>query len=79
MFQEGKTHLLNQPKIKKVKNGVIINHNNVNSSVGWKNNTDQSWRIYNENEIIKTNDCFEIIVFKPGYEILMKNVALKLL
>ena len=79
MFQESKTHLLNQPKIKKVKNGIIINPNNVNSSVGWKNNTDQSWRIYNENEIIKTNDCFEIIVFKPGYEILMKNVDLKLL
>ncbi len=78
MFQEGKTHLLNQPKISKVDNGVIIYSNNTDSSLGWRNIGEQSWTIYNGSEIIKTNDYFEIIIFKPGYEILTKGIDLNL-
>ena len=54
-------------------NGTKINSNNLNSSVGWRNNKSGKWEIYQENEIINPTNNFDIIVFKPGYGSIIKS------
>ena len=67
MWPKGIKPILNEPYITETKNGTIINSNNLNSSVGWRNIKSGKWEIYEENEIINSTNNFEVIVFKPGY------------
>lgn len=64
---------LNPPKIIKNYEGYFIRSNNLYSSVGWRNKEETDWNIYTENELIKPNDDFEVLLFKPGYEILIRQ------
>ena len=50
-----------------------MEQNNLNSSVGWRNNKSGKWEIYQENEIINPTNNFDIIVFKPGYGSIIKS------
>jgi hypothetical protein len=73
MWPKGVKPILNEPSISKLNNGTKINSNNLNSSVGWRNNKSGKWEIYQENEIIKPTNNFDIIVFKPGYGSIIKS------
>ena len=53
--------------------GYIIESNNLNTSVGWKNKNETIWNIYTKNEIIRLNGDIEILLFRPGYEVLVKT------
>ncbi len=64
---------LNIPKLIKSDVGYIIESNNLNTSVGWKNKNETIWNIYTTNEIIRPNGDLEILLFRPGYEILKKT------
>ena len=52
----------------------FIESNNLNTSVGWRNKNERIWNIYAKNEIIRPNGDFEILLFRPGYEILIKAI-----
>ena len=67
MWPKGTKPILNEPYITEIKNGTIINSNNLNSSVGWRNNKNDKWEVYKENDVINVSNNFEVIVFKPGY------------
>ena len=73
MWPKGVKPILNEPSISKLNNGTKINSNNLNSSVGWRNNKNGKWEIYQENEIINPDNNFDIIVFKPGYGSIIKS------
>ena len=73
MWPKGVKPILNEPSISKLNNGTKINSNNLNSSVGWRNNKSGKWEIYQENEIINPTNNFDIIVFKPGYGSIIKS------
>ena len=64
---------LNTPKLVTSNSGYIIESNNLNSSVGWRNENETVWKIYTENQIIYPKKNFEILLFKPGYEIFIKS------
>ena len=64
---------LNTPKLIKSDVGYIIESNNLNTSVGWKNKNETIWNIYTKNEIIRLNGDIEILLFRPGYAILKKT------
>ena len=40
--------------------------------MGWRNKNETVWKIYIENEFIQPKDDFEVILFRPGYEVLIK-------
>tara|TARA_B100001778_G_C18377168_1_gene533510 strand:- start:464 stop:748 length:285 start_codon:yes stop_codon:yes gene_type:complete len=63
---------LNIPKLIEIDLGYLIESNNINTSVGWRNKNETIWNIYTKNEIIQPHGDFEILLFKPGYEILKK-------
>jgi hypothetical protein len=65
---------LNIPKLIIKDVGYIIESNNLYTSVGWRNKNETIWNIYQKNEIIKPNRDFEILLFRPGYETLIKAV-----
>ena len=73
MWPKGVKPILNEPSISKLNNGTKINSNNLNSSVGWRNNKSGKWEIYQENDIINPTNNFDIIVFKPGYGSIIKS------
>ncbi len=64
---------LNTPKLVVSDSGYLVESNNLYTSVGWRNKNETVWNIYSENEKIQPNDNFEILLFKPGYEILIKD------
>ena len=64
--------LLNTPAIISKDLGYIIKPNNINTSIGWRNKNETTWNIYKLNELIHPKDDFEVILFQPGYEILIK-------
>ena len=64
---------LNTPKLVVSDSGYIVESNNLYTSVGWRNKNETVWNIYSENEKIQPNDNFEILLFRPGYEILIKD------
>ena len=53
--------------------GFIIESNNLNASIGWRNKNETVWNVYKKNDLINPEDDFEVIVFQPGYEILIKS------
>ena len=61
---------------KNVSDGKIITSNNDGASIGWRNQEENSWKIYLNDEIIYPNDNFEIIIFKMGFEPLIKKYQL---
>ena len=75
MWPNGIPPTLNQPEIKNIKDGNIIVSNNKGASVGWKNQNERTWKIY-KNEVIYPNDKFKIIVYKMGFEPLIKEFKL---
>ena len=74
MWPNGEKPKLKDPSIIKKDNGINVISNNKNSSVGWRNNKTENWKIYSSDEIINPkNNSFEIIVFKPGYGSIIKK------
>ena len=63
---------LNKPKLIIKDVGIIIESNNLHTSVGWRNNNEKIWNIYTDNDLIHPKDDFEIVLFRPGYELLIK-------
>ena len=60
---------LNKPKIILNDIGYKITSNNINTSIGWRHKNEKNWNIYKPNDLITPIDDFEVILFKPGYEI----------
>ena len=73
MWPNGEKPKLKDPSIIKKYNGINIISNNNNSSVGWRNNKTENWKIYSTDEIINPENSFEILVFKPGYGSIIKT------
>ena len=73
MWPNGENPKLKDPSIIKKDNGINIISNNKNSSVGWRNNKTENWKIYSTDEIINPENSFDIIVFKPGYGSIIKT------
>ncbi|MEJ6753811.1 MAG: sulfatase [Flavobacteriales bacterium] len=67
MWPNGKKPKLKAPSIIKKDNGIKIISNNKNSSVGWRNNNNENWKVYLENETIEPKKTFEILIFMTGY------------
>ena len=67
------TPKLKRPELKVIGERYAIESNNLNASVGWRNKDESNWKIYNSNELILTDNEFEILIFKPGYEILVEK------
>ena len=65
---------LNMPQLIIKDVGYIIKPNNLHTSVGWRNKNEKIWNVYTENDLIYPKDDFEIILFKPGYEVLVKTI-----
>ena len=63
---------LNMPKLTINDLGYLIEPNNLNISMGWRNKKETIWNIYKTNELIQPKDDFEVLLFRPGYEILIK-------
>ena len=61
---------LNMPEITINDLGFLIKSNNLYASVGWRNKNEKIWNIYNTNQLINPKDDFEVIIFRPGYEML---------
>ena len=64
---------LNTPKIIKDDLGYLIESNNQFTSTGWRNKNDISWNIYTKNELIQPKSDFEVLLFRPGHQILIKT------
>ena len=64
---------LNTPKLIIDDLGYLIESNNQFTSIGWRNKNERSWNIYTANEFIQPNGDFEVLIFRPGYEILAKT------
>ena len=65
---------LNAPNLIQSDIGYLIESNNLNTSIGWRNKNENTWNIYQKNEIIQPNNDFEILLFRPGYETFIKAV-----
>ncbi len=63
---------LNMPEIITNDIGFLIKSNNLYASVGWRNKNEKVWSIYHKNEFINPKDDFEVILFRPGYEVLFQ-------
>lgn len=63
---------LNIPEIIINDVGYLIQSNNINTSIGWRNKNEKIWNIYTLNELIKPKDNFEVLLFRPGYKILIQ-------
>ena len=64
---------LNVPKLILNDSGYLIESNNPYASVGWRNKNESVWKIYTANELINPEDDFEVLLFRPGYEVLLKT------
>ena len=64
--------ILNIPEIIINDEGFLIESNNLYASVGWRNKNEKVWNIYKKNELINPKDDFEVVVFRPGYEVLIQ-------
>ena len=64
---------LNTPKLITSDIGCHIESNNLDASVGWRYKNELIWNIYTTNELIQPKDDFEVLIFKAGYEILIKS------
>jgi arylsulfatase A-like enzyme len=73
MWPNGEKPKLKEPSIIQKDNGINIISNNKNSSIGWRNNKTDNWKICLKDEIINPGNIFEIIVFRPGYGSIIKS------
>ena len=64
---------LNIPKLITNGEGYLIESNNQYASVGWRNKNEKVWNIYTTNDLIQPNGDFEILLFRPGYEVLVQS------
>ena len=64
---------LNTPNLIVNDLGYLIESNNIHTSVGWRNKNETVWNIYTANELIHPKHDFEILLFRPGYEVLIKD------
>lgn len=69
MWPNGNPPMLKEPKIIDKKNGKIIINENENSSLGWRNNKNEKWKLYKNQEIIQPQSMFETLIFKMGYQL----------
>ena len=65
---------LNAPNLIESDAGYLIESNNLNTSVGWRNKNETTWNVYQKNEIIQPSNDFEILLFRPGHETFIKAV-----
>ena len=65
---------LNAPNLIESDAGYLIESNNLNTSVGWRNKYETTWNVYQKNEIIQPSNDFEILLFRPGHETFIKAV-----
>ena len=63
---------LNIPKLIISDLGYVIESNNLYASVGWRNKNEKVWNIYTTNELIQPKENFEVLLFQPGYKILVQ-------
>ena len=61
------------PKIIKNDFGYQIESSNLYTSIGWRNKNETVWNIYTKEELIKPLCDFEVLLYRPGYEILIKT------
>ena len=61
------------PKITLLDDGYQIKSNNLFASVGWRNKKEKVWKIYTEGELIQPINDFEVLIFKPGYQVFVKT------
>ena len=52
--------------------GFLIESNNLHASIGWRNKNEKVWNIYQKNDLINPKDDFEVVLFRPGYEVLFQ-------
>ena len=61
------------PKLIRQDDGYQIKSNNLFASVGWRNKKEKVWKIYTEGELIQPINDFEVLIFKPGYQVFVKT------
>ena len=61
------------PKLTRLDDGYQIKSNNLFASVGWRNKKEKVWKIYTEGELIQPINDFEVLIFKPGYQVFVKT------
>ena len=71
-IREERDKTLNMPKLIMDDLGCLIESNNLYASVGWRNKNETAWNIYTTNELIQPKNDFEVILFRPGYKILVQ-------
>ena len=64
---------LNVPTIKKSNEGFIIYSNNSGASIGYRTNKSLSWKIIENGDQIVSENAFELLMFKPGYELFIET------
>ena len=64
---------LNVPTIKKSNEGFIIYSNNSGASIGYRTNKSLSWKIIKNGDQIVSENAFELLMFKPGYELFIET------
>ena len=77
MLESMFTSSMNIPKLKMPEIiindlGFLIESNNVYASIGWRNKNKKVWNIYQKNNLINPKDDFEVVLFRPGYEVLFQ-------
>ena len=51
---------------------MVIKLNPIFASVGWRNK-EKGMKIYTEGELIPPINDFEVLIFKPGYQVFVKT------
>ena len=75
MFQEDyKPRKLNPPTIENTDKGLVIKSKDTGTSIGYRKKGDKKWNIYTMDSKVSHVTKTEIIMFKPGYELLYKLI-----
>ena len=64
---------LNTPELTITDLGYLIIPNNLHVSVGWRYKKETKWKIYKKGDLIQPKNDLEVLLFKPGYEVLIKD------
>ena len=65
--------VLNMPELTKTDLGYLIKPNNLHVSVGWRNKKEMTWNVYKPGDFIQPKDDLEVLLFRPGYQLLIKD------
>jgi arylsulfatase A-like enzyme len=60
---------LDDPSIHLHEYGISIEPQDDYVSIGWRNQGENTWQVYLPQEIIQPKNSYEVILFKPGYEV----------